>query len=65
MIDPVTAECIRIRELISERAGSFDAYFDQLEEYDRKRLAEDAAKKEKAKKARAQAKKAPKKRADK
>ena len=50
MIDPVTEECRRVREQIVERSGGFEGYFDQLEELDRKRLTEKAAKKKPAKK---------------
>ena len=49
MIDPVTEECRRVRDEIVERSGGFEGYFDQLEELDRKRLAEKAAKQKTAK----------------
>ena len=45
MIDPVTEKIWRVRESLIERAGGFDAYFDQLIKLDRKRLATEAAKK--------------------
>lgn len=47
MTDAVTEECRRIRDEIVRRAGSFDAYFDNLEELDRQRLASEAAKRPK------------------
>ena len=45
MVDPVTEKIWRVREQLIERAGGFDAYFDQLMKLDRKRLAAEAAKK--------------------
>ena len=45
MIDPVTEKIWRVREQLIERAGGFDAYFDELMKLDRKRLAAEAAKK--------------------
>ncbi len=50
MIDPVTEDCRRVRDEIVQRSGGFEGYFDQLEELDRKRLAEKAAKQKSAKK---------------
>ena len=45
MIDLVTEKILRVREQLIERAGGFDAYFDELMKLDRKRLATEAAKK--------------------
>ena len=45
MIDPVTEKIWSVREQLIERAGGFDAYFEELVTLDRKRLAADAAKK--------------------
>ena len=50
MIDPVTAECRRVRDEIVQRSGGFEGYFDQLEELDRMRLAAEAAKQKTVKK---------------
>lgn len=50
MVDPVTKKIWQVREEMVKRAGGFDAYFDGLMEFDRKRLAAEAAKK-KAKRA--------------
>ena len=50
MIVPVTEECRRVRDKFAERSGGLEEYFDQLEELDRKRLAEKAAKQKSAKK---------------
>lgn len=50
MVDPVTKKIWQVREQLIERAGGFDAYFDDLMKLDRKRLAAEAAKK-KAKRA--------------
>ena len=45
MVDPVTKKIWQVREQLIERAGGFDAYFDELMKLDRKRLAAEAAKK--------------------
>lgn len=45
MIDPVTEKIWSVRERLIERAGGFDAYFDELMKLDRKRLAAEQAKK--------------------
>ena len=45
MIDPVTEKIWSVREQLIERAGGFDAYFEELVKLDRKRLAADATKK--------------------
>lgn len=45
MVDPVTKKIWQVREQQIERAGGFDAYFDELMKLDRKRLAAEAAKK--------------------
>ena len=50
MTDPVTEECRRVRDEIVQRAGGFEGYFNQLEELDRQRLAEEAKRKTAAKK---------------
>ena len=50
MTDPVTEECRRVRDEIVQRAGGFEGYFNQLEELDRQRLAEEAKQKTAAKK---------------
>ena len=62
MIDPVTEACRRVREEIVQRSGGFDGYFDQLEELDRKRLAEQTTKQKRAKKSTAATKKPGRKR---
>ncbi len=45
MIDSVTEKIWRVREQLVERAGGFEAYFDELMKLDRKRLAAEATKK--------------------